>query len=103
MAQRKKEEERDVQSWVELPTDGTLYKIIDIEKNNGKFGDCYIITIKNKIGQESKVWCPRRLQKEVEEESTKPNPRTIFFCSLGQNKKEDGSGHLKNEFESCYR
>ena len=100
---QKKEEERDIKSWIELPTDGTIYKIIDSKQIKGKYGDCLLLTIKNKLGEESKVWAPKKLQKEVGEEVKKSKPRTIYFCSLGQNKKPDGSGHLINEYESCYR
>ena len=100
---KKKEEERDVYSWKELPVDGTVYKIIDSKKVHSKYGDCLIITFVNKAGEENKVWAAKGLQREVLAEAQKPNPRTIYFCSLGQNKKDDGSGHLKNEYESCYR
>ena len=100
---QKKEEERDVKNWTELPTDGTLYKIIGIDKKLGKFGDCFILTIRDKNGEETKVWSPKGLQREFAEESTKLQPRTIYFCSLGQFKKQDGSGHRRNEYESCYR
>ena len=100
---KKKEEERDIQMWTELPIDGTVYKIQDIEKKNGRFGDCFILTINDKFGEQSKVWAPRRLREEFEEESKKDQPRSIYFCSLGQNKKQDGSGHVNNEYESCYR
>jgi hypothetical protein len=103
LCQQHKEEKRDVKRWIELPTDGTVYKIISSEKKQGKFGDCYILTIKDKSGEESKVWAPRGLQKEAEEEAQKSKPRDIYFCSLGQNKKQDGSGHIKNEYDSCYR
>ena len=98
---QKKEDERDVKSWTELPVDGTVYKIISSEKKQGKFGDCYILTVKNKVGEETKVWAPKNLQKMFEKESEKSNPRDIFFCSLGQIKKSDG--HLKNEYDCCYR
>lgn len=100
---QKKEEERDVISWSELPIDGAIYKIDDIEQKQGRFGECYILTFKNKLGAEGKVWCPRRLQREFDEESKKSKPRTLYFCTLGQNKKQDGSGHVKNEYESCFR
>ena len=101
----KKEEERDVYRWAELSVDvdGVVYKIINSRKFLGKFGDCHILTIRNKIGEESKVCAPKYLQREFEVEAEKPKPRSIYFCSLGQNKKQDGSGHLKNEYESCYR
>lgn len=98
---QKKEDERDVKSWTELPVDGTVYKIISSEKKQGKFGDCYILTVKNKVGEETKVWAPKNLQKMFEKESEKSKPRDIFFCSLGQIKKSDG--HLKNEYDCCYR
>ena len=71
LCQRNKEEKRDVKKWTELTTDGTVYKIINSEKKQGKFGDCYILTIKDKSGEESKVWAPKALQKEVEEEAQK--------------------------------
>ena len=100
---QKKQEERDIKGWVELPIDGTVYKIIDSKKIQGKFGDCCILTIKDKRGEESKVWAPKKLQKEIDEEEKTSNPRSIYFCSLGQNKKQDGSGYLKNEYESCFR
>ena len=80
-----------------------MYKIINSKKIQGKFGDCHILTIKNKTGEESKVWAPKNLQIAVDTEAKKTKPRSIYFCSLGQNKKEDGSGFLKNEYESCYR
>ena len=98
---QRKEDERDVKSWTELPVDGTVYKIISSEKKQGKFGDCYILTVKNKVGEETKVWAPKNLQKMFEKESEKSKPRDIFFCSLGQIKKSDG--HLKNEYDCCYR
>jgi len=100
---QKKQEERDVKRWVELPADGTIYKIVNSKKVQGKFGDCYILTIRNKLCEESKVWGPKRLQKEIEEEAQKKKPRSIYFCSLGQNKKQDGSGFLINEYDSCRR
>ena len=100
---KKKEEDRDVYRWAELPVDGEVYKIVDSRKVRGKFGDCHILTIVNKAGEESKVWAPKGLQREIETEAIKTNPRSIYFCTLGQNKKEDGSGHLKNEYESCYK
>ena len=99
----KKEQERDVKAWSEMPVDGTIYKIIESKKVQGKFGECHILTIIDKLGEENKVWAPKKLQKEIEVEAEKPKPRSIYFCSLGQNKKQDGSGHLKNEYESCYR
>ena len=98
---QRKEDERDVKSWTELPVDGTVYKIISSEKKQGKFGDCYILTVKTKVGEETKVWAPKNLQKMFEKESEKSKPRDIFFCSLGQIKKSDG--HLKNEYDRCYR
>ena len=52
---QKKEQERDVKSWTELPVDGTLYKVISIAKKTGKFGDCFILTFKDKSGAEGKV------------------------------------------------
>ena len=76
---QKKEEERDIKNWSELPIDGTIYKIIESTKIQGKFGDCNILTIRTKTGEESKVWAPRKLQKEFEEESQKFKPRDIFF------------------------
>ena len=100
---QKKEEERDIKRWVELPTDGTVYKIINCKKIQGKFGDCYILSIKNKIGEESKVWAPKKLQKEFNEEANKSIPRSLYFVSLGQTRKQDGSGYLINEYESCYK
>ena len=108
---QKKEEERDIKSWVELQmnyrlgwiTDGTVYKIINCKKIQGKFGDCYIHSIKNKIWEESKVWAPKKLQKEFNEEANKSIPRSLYFVSLGQTKKQDGSGYLINEYESCYK
>ena len=100
---QKQEEERDIKTWSELSTDGTVYKIIGSKHINGKYGDCLLLNIKTKLGGESKVWAPKKLQKEVGEEAKKSKPRTIYFCSLGQNKKQDGSGHLINEYESCYR
>ena len=98
---QRKEDERDVKSWTELPVDGTVYKIISSEKKQGKFGDCYILTVKTKVGEETKVWAPKSLQKMFEKESEKSKPRDIFFCSLGQTKKSDG--HSKNEYDCCYR
>ena len=100
---QKKQEERSIKGWTELPIDGTVYKIIDSKKTQGKFGDCYILTIKNKLGEESKVWAPKKLQKEIDEEAKQSKPRSIYFCSLGQNKKQDGSGYLINEYDSCYQ
>ena len=100
---QKKEEERDIKTWTELPTDGTIYKIIDSKQLKGKYGDCLLLTIKTKLGEESKVFAPKKLQKEVGEEVTKSKPRTIYFCSLGQNKKQDGSGHLLNEYDICFK
>ena len=100
---QKKEEERDIKRWVELPTDGTVYKIINCKKIQGKFGHCYILSIKNKIGEESKVWAPKKLQKEFNEEANKSIPRSLYFVSLGQTRKQDGSGYLINEYESCYK
>ena len=100
---KKKEEEREVKRWSELPVDGTVYKIIDSKQVRGKYGDCLILTFANKIGDENKVWAPTGLQREVLAEAQKPNPRTIYFCSLGQNKKDDNTGHVRNEYESCYR
>ena len=35
----KKEQEGDVKTWSELPVDGTIYKIIESKKVQGKFGD----------------------------------------------------------------
>ena len=97
---KKKEEERDVNKWSELPVDGTVFKIVNSEKKQGKFGDCYILTVIDKAGETSKVWAPKSLQKEIEEESSKIKPRSIYFCSLGQIKSQNG--HLRNEYESCY-
>ena len=79
---KKKEEERDVYSWKELPVDGAVYKIIDSKKVRGKYGDCLILTFVNKAGEENKVWAATGLQREVLAEAEKPNPRTIYFCSL---------------------
>ena len=98
---QRKEDERDVKGWTELPVDGTVYKIVSSEKKQGKFGDCYILTVTTKTGEENKVWAPKNLQKDFETESVKSKPRDIFFCSLGQIKKPDG--HLKNEYDCCYR
>ena len=98
---QRKEEERDITSWTELPIDGTVYKIIESKKLKGPFGECCILTITNKFGKESKVWAPKKLIKEIDTEAQKPKPRSIYFCSLGQNKKQDG--FLRNEYESCYR
>ena len=100
---KKKEEDRDIKTWTELPTDGTIYKIIDSKQLKGKYGDCLLLTIKTKLGEESKVFAPKKLQKEVREEVNKSNPRTIYFCSLGQKKKQDGSGHLLNEYDIAFR
>ena len=100
---KKKEEERDVYRWAELPVDGAVYKIVGSKQVRSKYGDCLILTIVTKTGEESKVWAPKGLEREILAEAKKTNPRTIYFCSLGQNKKDDGSGHLKNEYESCYR
>ena len=76
---------RDVKNWMQLPADGTVYKIINIEKKQGKFGYCYILNIKNKVGKKVKFrLAPRKLQREVEVKANKPNPRDIYFCSLGK-------------------
>ena len=99
----KKEQERDVKTWSEIPVDGTIYKIVESKKVQGKFGECHILTITDKLGEHHKIWAPKKLQKEIEVEAEKPKPRSIYFCSLGQNKKQDGSGYLKNEYESCFR
>ena len=61
------------------------------------------LTFKNKLGEENKVWTPKNLQKEIDTEAEKTKPRSIYFCSLGQNKIQDGSGRVKNEYESCYK
>jgi hypothetical protein len=103
LAAKKTEEERDVKCWSELLVDGTIYKIIDSKQVRGKYGDCHILTFKNKFGEESKVWTPKNLQREIDTEAKKTNPRSIYFCSLGQNKIQDGSGRVKNEYESCYK
>ena len=97
------EQERDVKTWIEIPVDGTIYKILKSKKVQGKFGECHILTITDKLGEHHKIWAPKKLQKEIEVEAGKPKPRSIYFYSLGQNKKQDGSGYLKNEYESCYR
>ena len=101
LADKKKEEEKDVKSWGDLPTD-VIYRIKQIEKKNGKFGECYILTSITKSRQEIKVWSPKKLIEEFEEEQKKTKPRTLYFCSLGQVRKQDGSGHMKNVFDSCF-
>ena len=40
---------------IALPVEGTVYTSINIEKKQGKFGYCYILTIKHKVGEESEV------------------------------------------------
>ena len=50
------EENRDAKNWIELPTDGTIFKIINVDKkNNGVYGETFLLTIIDKFGEESKV------------------------------------------------
>ena len=42
---------RDIKPWIELPVDGTIYKIISFEKKDGKFGICTILSIIDKLGK----------------------------------------------------
>ena len=56
----KKEEDRDVRRWVELPVDGAVYKITDSTKVRVKFWDCHILTI-----------APKGIQREIDAEVTK--------------------------------
>ena len=97
-----KEETREVKNWGELPTDGTIFKIIDVEKIiNGTFGETFILTLIEKSGEESKVFAPKKLREEIKEEEKKSKPRSIFFCSLGQIKKPNG--HRKNDYDICFK
>ena len=96
-----KEENRDTKKWIELPTDGTIFKIINIDKINGPHGESFILTIINKLGEESKVFAPKKLKGEIEEEGKKVKPRSIYFCSLGQIKNPNG--FHRNEYDICFR
>ena len=96
-----KEENRDVKNWSELPTDGTIFKIINVEKVNGPHGEAFLLTIANKSGEESKIFAPKKLKGEIEEEEKKTKPRSIFFCSMGQVKKPNG--HRRNEYDICFK
>ena len=97
-----KEETRDVKNWTELSTDGTIFKIINVEKIiNGTYGETFLLTIIDKSGEESKVFAPKKLKDEIKEEEKKSKPRSIFFCSLGQIKKPNG--HRKNDYDICFK
>ena len=76
------------------------FLVISSEKKQGQFGDCYILTVIDKAGQTTKVWAPKLLQKEIEEESRKDNSRSIYFASLGQIKNQ--SGNLRNDYDICF-
>lgn len=90
----------DIKPWIELPIDGTIYKIASFEQKDGKFGICTILSIIDKLGQKTKVWAPRALVREIEAEERKEQPREIYFTSLGQSKKD---GRTYNNYDSCYQ
>ena len=97
-----KEENRDVKNWTELPTDGTIFKIINVDKIiNGAFGETFLLTIINKYDEKSKVFAPKKLKQEIEEEEKKPKPRSIFFVSMGQVQKPNG--HRRNDYDICFK
>lgn len=97
-----REESREVKHWTELPSDGTIFKIINVDKiKNGNFGDTLLLTFIDKAGEESKVFASKPLKQDIEKELDKPKPRSIFFCSLGQVKRPNG--YLKNEYDICFK
>ena len=97
-----KEENRDAKNWTELPTDGTIFKIINVDKiKNGTYGEAFLLTIIDKSGEESKVFAPKKLKEEIKEEEKQAKPRSIFFCSMGQVKKPNG--YRKNEYDICFK
>ena len=101
LSTQKKEEDRDVTNWADISTE-TIFRIKQVEKKIGKFGDCHIITAISKTREEIKVWAPKKLLEEFQEEEKKKKTRALYFISLGQVRKTDGSGHSRNMFDSCF-
>ena len=101
LSHQHKEENRDAKKWDELPTDGTIFKIINVEKIDGPHGESSKLTIIEKSGEESKVFAPKKLKGEIEEEEKRAKARSIYFCSLGQVKRPNG--FLKNEYDICFK
>ena len=79
---KKKEEERDVYRWAELPVDGAVYKIIGSKQVHSKYGDCLILTIINKTGEESKVWAAKGLERERSWQRQKKQIREPYIFAL---------------------
>ena len=89
-------EESQVSNWVDIPTNGEIYKVNSIDEKEGKFGPCFIITIESDRGEKSKLWSPRKLASIIQENPSK----TVFFCSLGQTLI---NGKRRNNFDFVLR
>ena len=60
-----KDQNQETLKWKELPT-GVIYKILEVVEVDGKFGRSKILTLKNREGEETRVWACSGLNREKE-------------------------------------
>lgn len=83
--QEQKDKDR-VLHWTDLE-EGVIYKIVVIDTKQGKFGECFILTIEEESGTFSKVWSPNPLIRRIKQ--VKKPKESVFFTSLGQARRNN--------------
>ena len=78
----KQKEEEETTPWGDLEEE-KIYLIDKIEELESiKYGQCFLLHIKDRQGDTKKVWSPSRMVKYIK--INRQPHQLVYFCSMGQ-------------------
>ena len=78
----KQKEEEETTGWCDLE-EGKIYLITTIEELTSlKYGQCFLLNIKDQNNVTKKVWSPIRLVNYIK--THRKENQLVYFCSMGQ-------------------
>jgi len=89
----------EVISWNELAQEKVFGIDLIQEKLSDKYGQCFLMTIRDRDGNKQRIWAPARMIDVIEEKKTES--KDIFFISLGQ--KRFNKTKTVNEFDIVFK